>query len=228
MDTTLCRSDQEAAAKIARLIAPDQPAWLVRAIEIVALPLLRREIASFIAYPSRAELRPKIETITHAIETLKETLLDRGVWSQIVANSPAGDASRERLERFADVVMNDSPSILAALVTAKTNVRVGRGGAGASLHSKAPKPGEVCAALVTTAWAAVHGRQGARPLRQTVVGGLCCPWAVAGGDVRLRRAEGGGWRVHLRAVADIPAALLDGYSLRFLNIRRLVEAGHLA
>jgi hypothetical protein len=228
MGSRPAESDAEAAWEIACLILADPPVWLVKAIEIAVLPRLRKEIGGFKAYPRRAELRPKINETDDAIERLGTNLRDRGVWSQIVANLPAGDPSRQLLIRFAEAITNDGLHIRAALARAKENVREGKGGRVAALSPTAPKPGAVCAALVAIAWAEAHGSKVPGNYDRRLWAACAALWRAAGGDSRLSRAEGGGWRLHLRAVADIPPALLSRYRKPFQNVRRLVERGLLA
>jgi len=187
MDHTRAPGNREAAAEIARLIKPDPPAWLVNAIEIVALPRLRKEIAGFKAYPKRKELRPKNEATVKAIETLTANITDKGVWSQIVANSPEGDISKRRLERVADVVLNDMPHVLTALTKAMDNVTEGKGGRGAALHPKAPRPATVCAAFVTIVWVEAHRGEVPGPYDKAVWTACAALWRAAGGS-RLDRA----------------------------------------
>ncbi|MFL5256522.1 MAG: hypothetical protein ACJ8AI_27245 [Rhodopila sp.] len=198
----------------------------MNAIEIVALPRLRKEIAGFKAYPKRKELRPKNETTVKAIETLTANITDKGVWSQIVANSPEGDISKRRLERVADVVLNDMPHVLTALTKAMDNVTEGKGGRGAALHPKAPRPATVCAAFVTIVWVEAHRGEVPGPYDKAVWTACAALWRAAGGS-RLDRAESSGWKNHLRAVADIPPALMDRFRKPLQNVRRLYEHGPL-
>jgi hypothetical protein len=210
----------EARDEIARMIVAEPPSWLMDTLSAVLLRV-RREIKGYQRYPSRAVLRPKINETADAIEALTRNLLDRGVVSQIAANSPSGTVSLARVNRFLEVVVNDAPHILAALNKAKDNVKAGRGGACAKLNPKAPKPAAVCAAFVVMAWEEIHGKG---PNNSKALWAPCAALWLAAGGSRLDRAEASGWKNHIRAVADIPPELKERFRKMFRDARYRAEA----
>ena len=166
------------------------------------------------AYPTRAELRARLEIARQAAALLFDTLNDKRFLPHIEAARAAAKHTKPSLNALLPFANDLNNIVLPALTRARDNIRVGKG-----RDKQVPYPGrfspqEHCAAFIAVAWQEVHGC--AVPHSSVRAHKACeALWIAAGGNTNDRWGNtNGGWRGALKAVK------LPAHEVRFRRLRQ--------
>jgi hypothetical protein len=217
-------ADHEAATRVASAIINPPPDWLIHAIKIATLPILRGEIEGEAAYPAREELLRDFTAMKHHLDALKGRVLRRANWKHIVENwAPFPGVDPKDMDAGQRKLLDG----LAYLPGVLQRTLDGLGPySRPKPHPDTPSPLVACAILIVIAWDAVHGNM--PPHTAPRVWAACSVlWEEVGGERRPSWGEAGAkWRDHLRkAKALETSTLFQKWRCGFHNAWHLQEKG---
>jgi hypothetical protein len=199
--TTTALPSGNPALQIARLITQPAPppVWLEMGLAS-ATEQLSRVIPFAAAYPTRAELRTRLEKARQAAAVLLDTLDDRHILPHIEAARAAANHTKPSLNALLPFANDLLTVVLPALTRARDNIRIGKGRDKQEPYPDRFSPQEHCAAFIAVAWQEVHGC--IAPHSSTRAHKACeALWVAAGGSTSDRWGNtNGGWRGALKAV----------------------------
>lgn len=193
------------ATEVACIIAHPKPApkWLALGLS-GAVQRLGALLPYATEYPTRTQMRARLEMARQAAVVLRDTLNDNRLLPLIEAARAIATDTPSSVNTFLPFVNELNSSLLPALSGAHNRVRPGKGRDKHVPNPEGLSPRQFCAAWIAVAWDEVHGCP--VPHTSTRAHGACQSlWLASGGDVGGQwGAARGGWRVDLEAV-KVPA-----------------------